>query len=82
MVCSAEWDRKLIADLDAQSASLRISHVVSMRGCSSANDARLVRNVTEMLLGANSLRFVNGEGAFVDYSPRNRLIRLRELTFF
>jgi len=32
VVCGAEWDRKLIVDLDAQSASLRISHVVGMRG--------------------------------------------------
>jgi len=31
VVCGAEWDRKLVADLDAQSASLRISHVVGVR---------------------------------------------------
>ncbi len=32
VMCGAEWDRKLIADLDAQSASLRISHMVGVGG--------------------------------------------------
>jgi len=32
VMCGAEWDRKLIADLDAQYASLRISHMVGTRG--------------------------------------------------
>ena len=69
VVCGAERDRKLIADLNAQSASLRISHVMSMRGGPSTDDARLARNVTEMLFRANSLRFADCETALVGYSP-------------
>src|SRR5262245_34958637 len=35
-----------------------------------------------MLFAANSLRFADGEGALVDYSTRNRIIRSRDVSFF
>src|SRR5262249_50810247 len=42
------------------------------------DDARLARNVTEMLFAANSLRFADVKRALVDYSSRNRIIRSRD----
>ncbi len=41
MVCPAQWDRELVADLEAETAGLREAQMVGIAGLAPANEARL-----------------------------------------
>ena len=48
MVCAAQWDRELVADLEAETAGLRKPQMVGVAGLASADEAGLFRNEPQM----------------------------------
>jgi hypothetical protein len=72
MMSTAQRDRELIADLEAEGAGLRVTNVMGIAGRAPAHEARLQAHEVAMLLVAIAPRFTQREYAFVDRgdSPR------------
>src|SRR5262249_10087955 len=66
MMPATEWDRELIADLAAQRTRLRESEGVRVRGLAAAQQARLLRDIAQVLPVAIATRRRDREGALVD----------------
>ena len=71
VVDGAKRNGELIADLSGSSPWIARSDVVRVRGQAPADEARLTGDEAEMLLGAYSLRFAEGEDALVDLGARS-----------
>src|SRR5262249_26986404 len=66
MMRSTEWHRELIADLAAESARLRESEVMGIRGLAVAYETRLLGDVAQVLPVAIAPRSRDREHALVD----------------
>src|SRR5262245_61414492 len=62
----AKRNYEFIADLKTQPPRLGVANVMGLRRRSTANQARLTRDKSQMLFRAQTLWLANGEGAFVD----------------
>src|SRR5262249_17322453 len=66
MMPAAEWDRELVADLAAERAGLGKSEVVGVRGLATAQETRLLGNITQVPSVAIAARASDHEDALVD----------------
>ena len=66
VMATAEWYRKLIADLEADSARLREPQVVRIARLTAADDTRLRRDKPQVCLIAKTLGLADCQNAFVD----------------
>src|SRR5258708_20619288 len=66
MMPATEWDRELIADLAAERARLGKTEVVGVRGLATADEARLLGDIAQVLPGAIPPRRSDREDALVD----------------
>jgi hypothetical protein len=80
MVCPAQWDRELIADLLCEPAWLRKTQVVRVAGLSTADEAGLFRDEPQMLLVPQPFGFGEGQHALVN-TGAHILVRCRLVPF-
>ena len=66
MMPSTECDNPLVADLSSKCAALREAQMMRIGGCAAADEARLSRDESQMILVPNAPRLGMGKFAFVD----------------
>jgi len=66
MMPTAEWDRKLIADLAAERTRLHETEVVRVRGPAAAHKARLLGDIAKVLAVAEATGGGDCQETFVD----------------
>src|SRR4051812_11680282 len=81
MVSPTERNCKFVAYFAAECSGLRKTQVMSIGRSTSANQTRLFRDESQVILVAETTRFRNGEHAFVDPDNWGRTALKRSLRF-
>ena len=66
VVAAAQWNREFIADLAPEGWGLGEPEMVGIARLAAANQTRLLGDVSNVVSVANSPRFGEGQGAFID----------------
>ena len=66
MMASTECDNPLVADLSSKCAALREAQMMGIGRCAAANEARLGRDESQMILVPNAPRLGMGKFALID----------------
>ena len=72
MVASTQRNRELIADFAPQCSALRKAQMVGIRGLTTANQTRLLGDISDVIAVSNPARLRQGQDALVDPFDRDR----------